>query len=69
MLFPDQPEFTEGLCQVLTRAATDPDFRALCLEDPEQLLADEQQDEVACGCRDSIIILSRHFLERSARAC
>jgi len=34
MLFPDHPEFSEGLRQVLTRAMTDPAFRALCLEDP-----------------------------------
>ena len=107
MLFPDQPEFTEGLRQVLTRAATDPDFRALSLEDPagayqkaagpipegslpfsfragaglelilglpelqnpEQLLADEQLDEVAGGCKISVIIISHHVLERSAQAC
>ena len=34
MLFPDQPDFSEGLRQVLTRAMADPCFRARCLEDP-----------------------------------
>ena len=34
MLFPEQPAFSEGLRRVLTRAATDPTFRALCLKDP-----------------------------------
>ena len=34
MLFPDQPDLSEGLRQVLTRAMADPCFRARCLEDP-----------------------------------
>jgi hypothetical protein len=34
MLFPEQPAFSEGLRRVLTRAATDPTFRALCLRVP-----------------------------------